>query len=126
MQSRKFRVQRDSLKAINISMALFLKLVTKTCEVVQSTSASTSLAGGKRAANLLDMEHLSKAVNRYDVLSFMKDLVAELDVAPVPVPIELEDDSGKRVRDDEPMEPTKRHKEDESQPSISSFFIKSN
>jgi len=76
MKSKKFRVQRDSLKAINISMALFLKLLTKTCEVVQSTSTASS--GGKRAQNTLDIEHLAKAVKRYEVLSFMKDIVDEM------------------------------------------------
>lgn len=80
MQSKRFRVQRDSLNAINISMALFLKLLTNTCEVVQSTSASSIHSGGRRAANTLDLDHLCKAVKRYDVLAFMADLVEEMNV----------------------------------------------
>ena len=78
MSSKKFRLQKDALKTINISMALFLKLLTKTCEVVQTTSVST--AGPKRVANTLDVEHLAKAVKRYEVLTFMKDLVGEMTV----------------------------------------------
>jgi len=121
MHLRKFRVQKDSLRAINISMALFLRLVTNTCAVVQSTSVSSS---NKRSANLLDVDHLCKAVNRYDVLSFMEDLVGEMDEKKEPPP----EDDRKRKDREEPMEEVmseKRPKEDdESQPSITSFFTK--
>jgi hypothetical protein len=77
MRSKKYRVQRDSLRAINLSISLFIKLLTKTCEVVQSTSTSSGI-GGKRLANTLDIEHLSKAIKRYDVLGFLSDLVSEM------------------------------------------------
>ena len=76
MKSKKYRLQRDSLRTINASMALFIKLLTKTCEVVQTTSTSSS--GGKRLANTIDIEHLSKAVKRYEVLGFLSDLVREM------------------------------------------------
>lgn len=76
MRSKKYRVQRDSLQAINLSMTLFVKLLMKTCEVVQSTS--TSSGGPKRAANTIDVDHLAKAVKRYEVLSFMQDMVSEM------------------------------------------------
>jgi len=78
LKSKKFRIQRDSVKAINISMSLFIQLLTKTCEVVLSTSGSS--IPGKRGENTLEVDHLVKAVKRYDVLSFMKDVVAELNV----------------------------------------------
>jgi hypothetical protein len=143
MKSKKFRVQRDSLKAINISMALFLKLLTKTCEVVQSTS--TSSVPGKRAQNTLDIEHLAKAVKRYDVLMFMKDVVDEMNVkkadtrdlssiSSMMAKLDSIDEksSGKRKADpgtaeeidleDEEMQESKKFKS--SQTSITSFFTK--
>jgi hypothetical protein len=76
LRSKKFRVQRDSVKAINISMSLFIQLLTKTCEVVLSTSGSS--IPGKRGENTLELEHLVKAVKRYDVLAFIKDAVLEM------------------------------------------------
>lgn len=76
MRTKKFRIQKDSLKTINISLSLFIKLLTKTCEVVQTTSSSSF--GGKRGGNTLDMDHLAKAVKRYEVLAFMQDLLHEL------------------------------------------------
>lgn len=57
-------------------MSLFIQLLTKTCEVVLSTSGSS--IAGKRGENTLELEHLMKAVKRYDVLSFLKDTVSEL------------------------------------------------
>jgi hypothetical protein len=80
MRSKKYRVQRDSLKAINLSVALFVKLLTKTCEVVQSSSTLSS--GPKRAANTIDVDHLAIAVKRYEVLAFMQDLVDEMKQRP--------------------------------------------
>ena len=61
---------------MNLSMVLFLKLLIKTCDVVQSTT-STSVKG-RRAANVLEVEHLAKAVKRYEVLTFMEDLLKEM------------------------------------------------
>ena len=77
MKSKKFRVQRDAVKAMNISMTLFIQLLTKTCEVVLATSGSS--ISGKRGENTLELDHLIKAVKRYDVLAFMKDIVAEFE-----------------------------------------------
>ncbi len=57
-------------------MSLFIQLLTKTCEVVLSTSGSS--IPGKRGENTLELEHLVKAVKRYDVLAFIKDVVAEM------------------------------------------------
>jgi hypothetical protein len=76
MKTKKFRIQKDSLKTINICLSLFIKLLTKTCEVVQTTSSSSIV--GKRAGNTLDIDHLVKAVKRYEVLAFMQDLLHEL------------------------------------------------
>ena len=76
MRSGKFRVQRDAVVAISLSMALFIKLLVKTCEVVHASSSSSSR--GKRSANSLEIECLARAVKRYDVLGFMQDLIAEM------------------------------------------------
>lgn len=76
MKSKKYRLQRESLVAMSVSMVLFIKLLVKTCEVVQSSSSS--VPGGKRLANTLDIDHLSRSVKRYEVLSFMEDLLAEV------------------------------------------------
>ena len=137
MQSKKFRVQRDSLKAINISMALFLKLLTKTCEVVQSISVSSG--NSKRVHNTLDIDHLSKAVKRYEVLEFMQDLITEMNIKPKePVSdlgsisamisnLDAVDQSSKRKdRDTEDGESEEAKKQKGSQVSITSFFRKSN
>ncbi len=143
MKSKKFRMQRDSLKAINISMALFLKLLTKTCEVVQSTSTATT--SGKRLQNTLDLDHLVKAVKRYEVLSFMRDIVDEMnlkkmeskDLSSVASMISkldaIEERANKRKQDKGSDENGEVHAEDEdmtaankkqksSQMSITSFF----
>ena len=130
MQSKKFRVQRDSLKAINIAMALFIKLLTKTCEVVQTTSVSASGVSGKRSSNALDVDHLSKAVTRYEVLAFMKDLVEEIAEKSLanreldPIVDDSEDVVSKRKErpDDADKEEQKRLKGDVSQMSLSFFF----
>ena len=74
MQSGKFRIQKDALDAVNLGTSLFVKLLTKTCEMVQNGSSS-SLPARK---NQLDIGHLSKAVEKYDVLEFLKDLVSEM------------------------------------------------
>ena len=63
---------------MNWSISLFIKLLTKTCEVVQTTSSTTAPTGGKRLANTLDIDHLGKAIKRYEVLGFLSDLVAEM------------------------------------------------
>ena len=76
MRSKKYRLQRDSVVAMSVSMVLFIKLLVKTCEVVQSSSSS--VPNGKRLANTLDVDHLSRSVKRYEVLSFMEDLLAEV------------------------------------------------
>lgn len=76
MQSKKYRLQKDSLRTINASVALFIKLLTKTCEVVQSTSAIGP--SSKRSANTLDIDHLARAIKRYEVLRFLSDLVNEM------------------------------------------------
>lgn len=76
MISKKYRLQRDALRTINVSVAMFIKLLTKTCEVVQTTS-STSFSG-KRLANTLDIDHLARAIKRYEVLKFLSDLVNEM------------------------------------------------
>ena len=59
-------------------MSLFIQLLTKTCEVVLSTSGSS--IPGKRGENTLELDHLVKAVKRYDVLAFMRDVVAEMNM----------------------------------------------
>jgi hypothetical protein len=86
MKAKKFRIQRDALRTMNVSIVLFLKLLIKTCDVVQSTS--TSSAKGKRASNTLDVDHLVKAVKRYEVLAFMQDLLKEMNHKPS-IPQEL-------------------------------------
>lgn len=127
------------MKAINISMSLFIQLLTKTCEVVLSTSGSS--IPGKRGENTLELDHLVKAVKRYDVLAFMSDVVAEMNagkppsstrpLAPSnakvggsarckrPADIVRADDS-EGVDMDTSVEPSKKLKT--SQMSITSFF----
>jgi hypothetical protein len=80
MKSKKFRVQRDSVKAINVSMALFVKLLTKSCELMHSNNVTDYPT---RMRNTLDVGDLAKAVSRYDVLGFLEDLVEEMDLASV-------------------------------------------
>ena len=126
------------MKTVNISMSLFIQLLTKTCEVVLSTSGSS--IAGKRGENTLELEHLMKAVKRYEVLAFLKDIVTEMNVQK-PSPVEGPTASGlaknlnrsKRPAEDgnEPdsgqtgvdqSESTKKLKT--SQMSITSFFNK--
>jgi len=76
MSSKSFRISKDSLKALSLSIALFVKLLTKTCEVVQSSSSAG--LPGKRPANTLDICHLAHALKRYEVLTFLKDLIDEM------------------------------------------------
>lgn len=76
MQAKKYRLQKDSLRTINASVAFFIKLLAKTCEVVQSTSSAASTS--KRSANTLDIDHLARAIKRYDVLRFLSDLINEM------------------------------------------------
>jgi hypothetical protein len=126
------------VKTVNISMSLFIQLLTKTCEVVLSTSGSS--IAGKRGENTLELEHLMKAVKRYDVLSFLKDIVTEMNVhKPVPVDRPAASGMGKNLsRSKRPaecgneldsgqteMEPSETKKKlKTSQMSITSFFSK--
>ena len=134
MKSKRFRIQRDSVKAINISMSLFIQLLTKTCEVVLSTSGSS--IPGKRGENTLEIDHLVKAVKRYDVLAFMKDVVAEMNVVEKPASMPRpggslrggvtrtkRPNSANDVVDMSSSEPAKKLKTSSSaQMSITSFF----
>ena len=131
MRTKKFRLQRDSLQAISASMALFIKLLTKTCEVVHSTSTTTGTT--KRLANTLDVEHLAKAIKRYEVLGFLSDMVSEMnqrvkeptslgsldDVLREPIGVEIPSSVSKRKQEmDEVDESTKKQR------SITSFFTR--
>ncbi len=136
MKSKRFRIQKDAVKAVNVSMALFIKLLTKSCELIHTNTVSELSTAKIR--NTLDIADLVKVVHRYDVLEFLKDLVDEMDV---PVATEVSDkrkmdsSDGGPARDedtsprsgneiyDEPQRQSKKPKVIQ-QGSILSFFSK--
>lgn len=130
MRSKKFRIQKDSVKAVNVSMALFIKLLTKSCELLHSNTIPEGSAA--RMRNTLDIGDLVKVVHRYDVLEFLKDLVDEMDVPSVPVTSDkrktyMEDDAVVQdIAADEEEVPRQTAKKPKviQQGSIISFFNK--